>query len=136
MSALSIWRNGLWAPLVVIVLHYIAGGIFGHEPYVDPIMHFSGGAAAAFFFWQAATCSKGILGNLTPLALALLAFGLASAAAVGWEIAEFASDVFLRTNIQRDIANTMRDLILGLLGAGFLVSGRLVINAFSRKPGR
>jgi hypothetical protein len=48
--------------------------------------------------------------------LDLSSFGLTTTIAVLWEIGEFLSDVFLGTNIQHDVANTMRDLILGMAG--------------------
>ena len=117
----KIARVAIWAPISVIVLHSILGGIFGHEPVVDPIMHFMGGVAAAFFFYQAAFYSGRYLGILSPLALGIMAFGLAATAAVVYEIGEFASDVFFGTNIQRDVSNTMRDLILGVMGGGLFV---------------
>ena len=47
--ARRVGREALWAPIAVVVLHWAAGGLLGHEPYVDPVMHFLGGAAAAFF---------------------------------------------------------------------------------------
>jgi len=36
--------------LVVLIAHAVLGDVFGHEPYVDPVMHFAGGVSAAFFF--------------------------------------------------------------------------------------
>jgi hypothetical protein len=124
----------IWAPITVLVLHSILGGMFGHEPYVDPVIHFLGGVAAALFFWRAAFYSGRYLGVLSPLALGLMAFGLAATAAVVWEIGEFASDLFLGTNIQRDVSNTMRDLILGVSGAGLLVMISWIIQALRASP--
>lgn len=46
---LKICRGALWAPIIVLIARGIAGKLFGHEPYVDPIMHFSGGLGIAFF---------------------------------------------------------------------------------------
>lgn len=119
--ATRIGREVLWAPVAVVVLHWLIGGWLGHEPVVDPIMHFSGGVAAAFFFWESSIRGRRYVGDLSPLALALLSFGMASALAVGWELCEFVVDEVRGTNIQRGVANTMRDLALGLAGA-FLFS--------------
>ncbi len=112
-----IGREAIWAPLAVLIVHWLAGGWLGHEPFVDPVMHFLGGAAVAFFFWHAAKSARGYLGDLPPVALGLLAFGLATTAAVGWEFAEFLLDRIRGTHIQRGLANTMRDLFLGVSGA-------------------
>ena len=112
-----IGREAMWAPLAVVIVHWLAGGWLGHEPFVDPVMHFLGGMAAAFFVWHGATCARGYVGDLSHIALALLALGLATTAAVGWELAEFLSDSYRGTHMQRGIANTMRDLFLGVSGA-------------------
>ena len=58
-----------------------------------------------------------MLGALTEDARDLMSFGLTCSIALFWEIAEFGSDTFLGTNIQKSNANTMRDLILGTAGA-------------------
>ena len=123
----TIGREAIWAPIAVIVIHSVAGGLLGHEPFVDPVMHFSGGVAAAFFFWRSATACRQFLGELSPGALALLSFGLATVAAVGWEFAEFLVDSYRGTSIQRSIANTMRDLFLGMSGATIYVISCVVI---------
>lgn len=112
-------REAAWAPIAVLILHEVAGRIWGHEPHVDPVMHFLGGLAAAFFFRHAASTAGTLLGRPTPLALDLLAFGLTCAVALFWEFGEFASDRLLRTTVQRGLQNTMRDLMLGVSG-GFL----------------
>ncbi|HEY7181561.1 MAG TPA: hypothetical protein VIC84_09085, partial [Blastocatellia bacterium] len=99
----------------------------GHEPYVDPIMHFTGGVAAAYFFRKASLIGNEVLGSLTDFSRDLLSFGLTCSIALFWEIAEFSSDTFLGTNVQISNANTMRDLILGIVGAlVFLLFRRLV----------
>src|SRR5262245_26003918 len=110
---IKISRRVAWAPLSVLIAHSIFARLFGHEPYVDPIMHFSGGVAAAYFFRKASIIGAEALGSLTDISRDLLSFGLTCSVALFWEIAEFASDTFLGTNVQISNANTMRDLILG-----------------------
>lgn len=117
-----IGREAAWAPIAVVVVHWLVGGWLGHEPVVDPIMHFAGGMAAAFFFWHAATCARRYMGAPSSIALGLLALGLATLSAVGWEFGEFLSDTFRGTTMQRGVANTMRDLFLGVCGAGVYVA--------------
>jgi hypothetical protein len=110
-------KKALWAPMAVVIVHWLAGRSWGHEPYVDPVMHFVGGAAAAFFFWHAADCGRRYLGDLSLLGRALLAFGLATFAAVAWEFGEFLLDCYRWGSHQRGLTNTMRDLLLGVGGA-------------------
>lgn len=128
----QIGRKALWAPVAVLIVHWLAGGWLGHEPFVDPVMHFSGGLTAAYFFWHAASYARRYLGDLSPLGLGLLSFGLTTAAAVGWEMAEFVGDRLRGTHVQVDLANTMRDLILGIAGAVvYLGIGRWLLRARS-----
>ena len=120
-------RDVLWAPATVVIMHSIAGALFGHEPYVDPVMHFSGGVAVAYASRHAVVIGTDVFGRLTPLAADLFAFGATSAAAVLWEIAEFASDQLVHTRVQLGLGNTMRDLIVGLTGAAvFLIVRRVM----------
>lgn len=121
-------REAAWAPAIVLVAHTVGGHFFGHEPVVDPVSHFSGGVAAAFFFRRAAEIAVDLLGELKPAGLDVLAFALTATIAVFWEIGEFASDRITGGNVQRGLGNTMRDLICGISGGGcFLVVWHLVM---------
>jgi hypothetical protein len=130
---LQICRGALWAPIIVLIAHGIAGKVFGHEPYVDPIMHFSGGLAIAYFCWRACLLSPELFGKPSRLGIDLLALGLTCAAALFWEFGEFVGDQVKGTNVQRGLGNTMRDLFLGTLGAMvFIIVARVV--GSSKKP--
>ena len=122
---MKLLRTAAWAPLSVLFVHWMASRIFGHEPWVDPIMHFLGGAAIAYVVLRWAPLAAKQLGELRPLGRDLLAFGMACTAAVLWEAGEFASDMLLRTHVQLGRVNTMRDLVLG-------VAGGLVVVAMAR----
>ena len=120
-------RDAAWAPVSVLILHEVAARSFGHEPYVDPVMHVLGGMAAAFFLRYASSIAGRWLGAPSATALNLLAFGLTCAVALAWELAEFASDQYLGTRAQRDLGNSMRDLVLGVSGAiAYLAIRRLL----------
>jgi hypothetical protein len=80
-------------------------------------MHFSGGVAAAYFFRKVSLMGNEVLGELTDFSRDLLSFGLTCSIALFWEIVEFSSDTFFGTNVQESNANTMRDLIFGIVGA-------------------
>ena len=126
---IKISRGVAWAPLSVLIGHSVFAKFFGHEPYVDPVMHFSGGIAVAYFFRKVSMMGNEVLGELTDFSRDLLSFGLTCSIALFWEIVEFISDTFLGTNVQTSNANTMRDLILGTVGAlMFLLFRRLLFH--------
>jgi hypothetical protein len=118
-----------WAPVAIFIIHAILGHIFGHEPYVDPVMHFMGGVAITYFLRRAVEIAPQYLGTPSGLGVDLLAFGLACFAALVWEFGELFSDIFLGTNIQRGAPNTLRDLALGLGGACVY----LIVRRFCRR---
>ena len=111
-----------WAPLAVYILHGLAAKQWGHEPYVDPIIHFSAGIAIAFFFWQSAECCQRYLGNLSVMGLAYIVFGMATATAIAWEIMEYGIAMNDGSTQWWTLLNTLRDLALGMSGALLLVS--------------
>ena len=117
-------RHAAWAPLGVLFLHEVGARLLGHEPYVDPAVHFLGGAAAAFFIRYAATHAGQVVGRPTQGVLNLLAFGLTCAVAVFWELGEFIGDQYFRSNVQRGLGNTMRDLSMGMVGAVVYLAAR------------
>lgn len=114
---LRISREAAWAPIAVVILHSLAGKLFGHEPYVDPVMHFLGGVAITFFFYCLFALPFEPFGTLSLLTLNFLAFGLACTAALFWEFSEYFIDQWLGTHMQGGLDNTMRDLLLGTSGA-------------------
>ncbi|HEV8337180.1 MAG TPA: hypothetical protein VGR67_12250 [Candidatus Polarisedimenticolia bacterium] len=126
-------REAAWVPATVLVLHAALGAILGHEPYLDPVMHLLGGAAAAFFFRHAGSAAAPLLGALTDTALDLLSFGLTCAIALGWEFAEFVVDHIFDTNVQLSLGNTMRDLFLGVTGALLYLTARSALGAARRR---
>ncbi len=129
-------RRAAWAPLTVIVLHSVAGHYFGHEPYVDPVMHFMGGVAAAYFMLNSASLAQTVLGVLTPLGRDMLAFGITGSAALMWEVGEFVGDQLRGTNVQRGLNNTMRDLILGVSGGVICIALKRAIPLVRASRGR
>jgi hypothetical protein len=128
-------RDAAWPGLVVLVSHTVLGEVFGHEPYVDPAMHFAGGMAAAFFFTRLPRLLPDYFGDPTPTVIGLLGIGLTSTVAVLWELGEFLSDVYLGTHIQRSVGNTMRDLVNGMVGGGVLVIGERLFRTDPRRTG-
>lgn len=128
--------EGTWPGIAVIVLHGLLGELFGHEPYVDPIMHVSGGVAAAYFFWRAGIILTPMLGAPSRLALDLLAFGLTCAVALFWEFAEYLVDTRFGTRMQRGLTNTMRDLVLAVIGSVLYIAMNRMFSRSSRVRNR
>jgi hypothetical protein len=125
-------REAAWAPISVVILHAVAGAIFGHEPYVDTIMHFLGGVAMAYFIHRACELGPDVLGHVTLLGQTVLVFAVTCTAATFWEFGEFARDRLFDSNVQLSLANTMRDLLLGCLGALVFLAFRGSVRSSSR----
>lgn len=95
-------------------------------PHLDSAMHLLGGIALAILI-------SGLLGNAVangwcPVMGRLLTFilvtSLVATGAVFWEVYEWLSDRYLGTYFQPDLDDTMKDLVLGLLGgASYAVLG-------------
>lgn len=108
-------------PVAVVLLHLACRWVFGlYEkiPNLDTPMHFLGGVVIAQFFVRVVEDLRRPYGRgwLQDAMHLLLTLGAVSFAALAWEIVEFASDSFFGTQSQRDNADTMGDLIFGLLG--------------------
>lgn len=105
-----------WAPVLVLLVHAVVMRTPWRKP-LDFWMHFSGGAAIAFFSFHAIDCFAPLLGRVTPLGRYLFSFSLACTVGVFWEFGELFSDIFLGTAIQKSIHETMSDLIADAAGA-------------------
>lgn len=110
-------RDAAWPGLCVLVTHTILAELFGHEPYVDPALHFLGGVAAAFFFSRLGPFVPAVFGSLATPARRALAFCATTTVAVFWEFAEYVSDLYLGTMAHTSIGSTLRDIFTGMLGA-------------------
>jgi hypothetical protein len=113
----DVLREAAWPGVTVLVAHAFLGEVFGHEPYVDPAMHFLGGVAAAMFFSRIGPFFPSLLGTLLPQARRILAFTATTTVAVLWEFGEYLSDLYLGTRTHTSIGSTLRDLFNGMLGA-------------------
>lgn len=126
----------LWAPLFVLAVHatlVLGFDAYTLHPQIDILTHLAGGAAAAFVFagilaawrgrFQKSTASRKAPSKLS-LVDALLVLAAISTVAVFWEFGEYVSDVVLRTALQRGLADTLKDLAMGMSGgAAYLAFG-------------
>ncbi|MES2943151.1 MAG: hypothetical protein V4772_09815 [Pseudomonadota bacterium] len=113
---LQLFRQAAWAPIAVLLFH----ALMVRTPYrvqFDGVHHFLGGVTISYFLLKSVCIASPIIGSLRPVGTYLFAFALACAAAVFWEIAEFAADQFFGTHIQITLTETMGDLIFGVAGA-------------------
>jgi hypothetical protein len=99
-----------WAPIAVLLLHQVVIRTSLRQE-LNWAVHCLGGAAAGYFLYSAVLVGERHLGRLRPLAQYLLAFGLACAVAIGWEVCEFAA------GRQDGLTDTMGDLAFGMVGA-------------------
>ena len=110
-----------WAPITVFALHLLASRVlrlYVAYPRTDIAMHLLGGIAIAFFFWRAGSLAlhAGVIGTVNRTGMRVIIFGLTCAAAVFWECAEYLSDHYLGTNAQLGVADTLKDMVVGIAG--------------------
>jgi len=110
-------REALWAPAAIVALNVVVAWL--PDPgYLWSLLHFLGGAAAAFCVFQIARIAAPELRVLRYV----LAFALACSAALAWECAEFAIDQVADTLLQEGLVDTMSDLLLSVCGAALFLS--------------
>lgn len=122
----SLYKAG-WAPILVFVAHMVLWqGVGAYEtfPPLDAPMHILGGLAIAFFLWTAYSIAAriGTFGRPNSTVIATLTFTSTAACAVFWEFAEYLSDMYLGTNTQKGLEDTLLDLLLGFVGGAIFVA--------------
>lgn len=116
------------------MLHQIVGKA-GLRAQFDWLLHFLGGASIALFLYQLVAIFRHRFGLLTRSGHYLFTFALACTVALFWELSEFASDVFLATDVQHSLRETMLDLVYGVVGAALCVTLVAGLGAITKKPG-
>src|SRR6187401_1786972 len=113
--ASRMWSAG-WAPLSVVLIHSALSAAIGHRREYDPVFHFTGGAAGAFCVVQSLRVFRAELGRVARLNPVLVVLIVMVGAIGAWEVAEFTSDRFFGTHIQRGVEDTGMDILLGVAG--------------------
>lgn len=116
-----------WAPCLVLAVHLIGSKLFSiydRMPSFDVPMHLAGGAAIAYWLHTASLLgsARGILGPFHRGTHVLLILGWTSVAAVAWDVSEYVSDRCLGTRMQGDVTDTLKDVLLGLVGGTAVVA--------------
>lgn len=121
-----------WAPIAVLLVQQL----FSRSNEIDLLMHFFGGAAMAFFFYQGALVFDSFLGRPLPILRHLLAFGLTCAVIIAWELGELTSDRLIGSRFQASIAETMGDQLCGVLGSIIVLGCIAIIEHWGRTSAR
>lgn len=112
-------REAAWLPVAVLLSFAFAASAFRLYvlyPWLDMPTHFAGGIAVTHFFRVAVVNAQDAVGRIRPVVRSLLSLGLTMLAAVAWEILEYSLDAALGTTMNRGVADTLSDLLFGLLG--------------------
>jgi len=109
------------SPFLVFMLNYSAYHLYAglYEKFsADTLLHFLGGLSIAYSAYQAIYLAEknDWMMIKKPYLKAFIIIATVILAAVVWEMYEFSSDQFLGTNYQPSNADTMKDLIMGMLG--------------------
>ena len=113
MKLLDVFKNN---EVILSFLFFVLVESMGHlfnfydAPNYDVITHFAGGVFATFFVYHYSKLNKI---RLTNLILVLIVLGIASL----WEISEFIALTFFNLNIFTSFADSLKDLLVGLIAS-------------------
>jgi hypothetical protein len=125
-EALANFLAIFWPPMLVFMLHVCLFRIWNAYilvPWIDIPMHFLGGLSMAYSLSAVLTFlqERRAISRLDLGVQLLLVFTSVATIAVLWEFMEFSQDHLFNMNTQISLANTMQDLLMGMLGAAMLV---------------
>jgi hypothetical protein len=121
-------RESAWAPLSVIGF-YLLGLLFGwydSYPPLDIPTHFFGGIAITYFFRSAIRNSQNLFGGIPFPVQVMFAFTCTGTTIILWEFYENILDFLFQAHNVLGLADTIKDMLMGLLGA-------LVLTVFYRQ---
>ncbi len=108
-----------WAPLTVIGF-YLLGlvfGIYDRYPPMDIPTHFFGGVAITYFFRSAIRNSQALFGEIPFPIQVMFAFTCTGTVIIFWEFYENILDFLFNAHNVLGLADTIKDMFMGLLGA-------------------
>jgi len=120
--------ESLWAPLSVFGF-YLIGLIFHLYDLFPPLdipTHFMGGVTITYFYRNAIRNSQRFVGDIPLPIRVIFAFTCTGTTIILWEFYENILDYFLHTHMVLGLFDTLKDMVVGLLGA-------LVFTLFYRK---
>lgn len=116
---LATLRASAWAPLSVFgfYLFGVALGLFDLYPFLDIPTHFLGGVAITYLYRSAIRNSQKIFGEIPSPIQVIFAFTCTGTTIILWEFYENIMDYFLHTHMVLGLSDTLKDMLMGLLGA-------------------
>lgn len=125
---LATLHESAWAPLGVICIYLIglAFHLFDPYPQLDIPIHFLGGVAITYFYRSAIRNSQKTLGEIPYTIQILFAFTSTGTTIILWEFYENILDFVFTAHNVLGLADTLKDMLLGLLGA-------LILSLFYRR---
>ncbi|HSG12108.1 MAG TPA: hypothetical protein VLB10_10220 [Gammaproteobacteria bacterium] len=117
---------------VLLVLHVIFLWLDLYKiTHLDSVMHLAGGIALAMCLYGvlASAMDKGWCPDPGKLVSAVLVISLVTTGAVCWEFYEWISDRVFGTVLQPSVNDTVKDLLLGLLGGVLYTGANFVAHA-------
>jgi hypothetical protein len=125
---LATLKESAWAPLAVFGCYLI--GLLFHlydlYPPLDIPTHFFGGVAITYFFRSAIRNSQAFLGEIPFPVQVMFAFTCTGTTIIFWEFLENILDFLFQAHNVLGLADTIKDMFFGLLGA-------LVLTIFYRR---
>jgi hypothetical protein len=126
-EALANFLAIFWPPMFIFALHVCLFRLWNAYfwiPWIDIPMHFLGGLSMAYSLSAILSLLQDlrVISRLDLGVQLLLVFSSVVTIAVLWEFMEFSQDHIFNMNTQISLANTMQDLLMGMLGAVALVS--------------
>lgn len=121
ISFSNLWQI-FWAPIVVFAGHVVLLAVlnmYNIFPNIDILMHYLGGLSMGYACFLALVFLQQhkLISPLDRVIELALVFTSVATIAVFWEFGEFTIDHVLGKNVQVSLANTMQDLLMGVLGA-------------------
>ncbi|HJS18192.1 MAG TPA: hypothetical protein VJ785_05565, partial [Anaerolineales bacterium] len=116
---LATLRESAWAPLGVIGFYIVGLALdwFDLYPPLDIPTHFVGGVAITYFYRSAIYHSQRVVGEIPLSIQVILAFTCTGTTIIFWEFYENILDFLFNAHNVLGVADTVRDMFVGLLGA-------------------
>ncbi len=121
-----------YIPLAVLLLLHAVFLLTGAYSitHLDSVMHLAGGIALGMFIFWVLACavSRGWCHDPGRHLVLVLVVSLVTTGAVCWEFYEWISDRYFGTHLQDSVTDTVKDLLLGLLGGALYAGLALVVH--------
>lgn len=118
--AVELFTSAFWLPAMVFAVYVCACilGVTTRLPRIDMVFHLVGGFSIGFCVDRGLGIleSRGWAGGPEGVLRAAFILSMTASAALLWEFAEFAVDSLYSMRFQTDLADTMSDLALGVVG--------------------